>query len=158
MKYFILACLVLFCSCSEEENPLPLERAQYLKRVSVDQGVWGWVEFWEGDHMPSPDGVSGKKYAVERQILFCEPVQLSQISNGTSFYDILPSKLIKSTFSDGTGFFQLKLEAGTYSLFIKEGDTYYQGFTGLNGYVGETIVQPNSTTESQVKILYKAVF
>ena len=152
----VISCLL--CCDSDSKFPL-LSREDYLKRVTIDEGVWGTLEFWEGDFMPSIPHHSGNRYAVEREVLIYEAVYWNTAKRvEASFYDSIPTPLVTTVNSDHQGFFQAKLSPGTYSIFVRENGLLYQNLTSGSGYIGEVVVQSQAVTEYDFDITYKATF
>ena len=142
------------------ENQLPPDNHD---KVTIQQGVWGNVWFWEGDFMPSTDNSSkGKITAVERDIYVYEPTSLNMVKNSNqeegTFYSEVNSKLISVIRSDANGFFQISLEPGKYSFFIKENSLFYANGGDGEGYIQSGIVTKGEVTEMPINITYKAAY
>ena len=126
--------LILFIACADEDNTpsqsLTGDRStdsesqtnlpQNDDKVTIAQGAWGNVWYWEGDFMPGCP--SGKIYPVKRQLYIFEATNIDSVDLyefGPYFINIR-SKLIKITDSGNSGFFQASLDPGIYSIFIKD--------------------------------------
>jgi len=89
---------------------------------TIDQGVYGVVTLAEGDCMPVAPPFCEKRSAVSRTIWVREPVPGGVLSDPS----ILGSyPLVVQTVSGWTGFYQLRLPPGEYSIFVADGDSPY---------------------------------
>jgi hypothetical protein len=126
-------------------------------QVTISQGAWGNIWFWEGDFMPVG---WGNIAPVVRTVYVHELTslqQVDQVSHG-AFYRAIHTNLIDSVQSNSTGFFQIPLDAGQYSFFIKEDSLYYaNAFDGF-GHILPATIKKDSLTKVQIDITYKATF
>ena len=102
-------------------------------KVTIEQGIWGDVWFWEGDFMPPCP--SGTVTAVPRELRIHELTSFEQVVQAEAhpaFYSAVNSEFIASTWSDESGFFEVALEVGTYSVFAIEDSLYFAN--GSDGY------------------------
>lgn len=165
-KFFLLlAIIAIFAGCgstSSESKAVPLPPTNEEK-VTITQGVWGNVWFWEGDFMPTFGGDgsrSGKITPVIREIFVHRMTTLAEIlpySTGT-FYSYVPSELVAVTSSDQAGFYQVALSPGIYSVFVKEGSVFYANKGDLQGRVNTVEVLPGAIAKLQLDITYQATF
>ncbi|OGU77796.1 MAG: hypothetical protein A2V93_10995 [Ignavibacteria bacterium RBG_16_34_14] len=128
-------------------------------KVSISQGVWGNVWFWEGNFMPIIDPDHAKITPVVREIFIYEATNDSMVEPpyGT-FHTKINSNLIATTYSDEDGFFQISLAPGKYSFFVKEDTLYYANRWDGEGHILSAIVTENNVTKNQIDITYKATF
>jgi len=148
--------LLLFgSSCRECGGDQPPDQAS---RVSIAQGAWGQVWFWEGDLMPI--GPSRRITAVSRTVYAFELTRTDQVTpaGGGGFYSAIHTRLVDSVRSDGRGFFQLTLPVGRYSFFVREQDAYY-----ANGWDGDSNILPatvetGAVAKVQIDLTYRAFF
>lgn len=126
------------------------------EKISIDQGFWGDVWFWSGNFMPVG---RGEICQVRREIHIYELTTLNDVKQigYTSFYTEIKTKHIATTTSDDSGFFEIELSPGTYSIFIKEGDNYYSNRSNSLGIFPVTIVT-DEITGVRIDITYKATF
>ena len=164
MKKIITASLTLFLflfifSCNENpvSNFYPSDNSY---RVTIKQGVWGNVWFWEGDFMPSPNGNNGGKITpVVRKIYIYEATPDSMVEpGGSSFFTSINSNFITQIVSDRHGFFQIELPPGKYSFFVEENGQYYANEWDSEGDILAAMVNENNVTKRQIDITYKAVY
>ena len=130
----------------------PDTRAQ----VTIQQGVWGNVWFWEGDFMPPGWGtitpVSRTVYAYE--LTGCDQVEPP---GGGPLFRSISSQLVATSTSNSTGFFQMTLPPGQYSFFVREGSQFYANWED-GKYITPTTVETDSVTKLQIDIQCKARF
>ena len=130
--------------------------------VTITQGVWGNVRFWKGDFMPSIPPGSGTITPVVREVLIFEPTKHKACTvakdKGGGFFEQVPTKRVATTTSDATGFFQVSLPAGKYSLLVKERALYYANSEDGDGFLHPVTVASGSVTETPVDIDYEALW
>lgn len=132
-------------------------------KVTAAQGVWGNVWFWSGNFMPSVVGTEsspGNITPVVREIFVYKATTKSDVMPYSfgEFYSYIPSELVAQTSSDETGFFQVTLSPGTYSIFVKEGSAFYANKFDGQGRVNPVEVVPGAVTKLQIDINYQATF
>jgi hypothetical protein len=127
-------------------------------QITIPQGLWGNVWFWEGNFMPPVE--SGTITPVVRDVYIYEPTSLDQVDQVgySAFYTQIHTQLIAKTESNETGFFQIALSSGEYSVFVKEDTLFY-----ANGFNGDGIIMLHSVSASfvtkvQIDITYKAYY
>jgi len=133
--------------------------ADQTGRATITQGITGNVWFSEGDFMPTANvcGSSGTITPVVRTILVYQP----PVPRGayTILVDSLPAVPLDSVRSDATGFFELTLPAGFYSIVVREGSQLYVNVPTLGaGFVGAIEVKAAAVTKVPVDINYKATY
>jgi len=74
------------------------------------------------------------------------------------FFSNIYTNLITTAESDAEGFFQVTLEPGTYSLFIKEGGNYYSNSYGGGREIFPVTVTEGEVTEVLINITTEATF
>lgn len=169
MKKFNPAALLLlsvlaFCSfsCSTEAN---LKGPCYSKenpprndaKVSIEQGIWGDIWFWEGNFMPVG---RGDICQVQRTVYIFELTTREDVDQVvySPFFTNIYTDLIATVESDAEGFFQVALEPGTYSLFIMEGENYYSNRYGHDGEIFPVTVAAGEVSEVLINITTEATF
>ncbi|MBI5233056.1 MAG: Ig-like domain-containing protein [Deltaproteobacteria bacterium] len=136
-------------------SPFATTTFKTVHNVTIAQGVWGTVRFWEGDFMPVIP--SGTITPVVREI-FIHKVTTANVSGTGPFFASVPTELVAKVSSDATGFYQAELAVGTYSVFVKEGASFYANILGGQGQIQPVEVLSNTVTELQIDITYKASF
>lgn len=118
-------------SCSTEGQPdinscySSQELPNCTAKVSIEEGIWGDIWFWKGNFMPiQPSGII---CGVKRTVYIYELTTMADVDqiDYSPLFSQIHTDLITTVESDAEGFFQVSLEPGTYSLFIKEGDNFY---------------------------------
>jgi hypothetical protein len=130
MRKFFAFIIIITLSCTKEPAPESIcynedYPPRNTEKVTIDQGLWGDVWFWKGDFMPVGFGTICQ---VQRTIYIYELTDEKDVVRAepyTSFYSAINTKLVATTESDSMGFFQIKLEPGSYSLFVMEDKLYY---------------------------------
>ncbi len=160
LSLFTLIIISFLFSCKESptENEFKYPPDNEYK-VSISQGVWGNVWFWEGNFMPIIDPSRAKVTPVVREIFIYEATNDSMVEPpyGT-FYKNINSNLIATTRSDADGFFQISLAPGKYSFFVKEDTLFYANLWDNEGHIQSAIVVENNVTKRQIDINYNAVY
>jgi hypothetical protein len=161
MKRITSAILIIIYSCSGIIDSDHSTKDRYPPdnswKVSISQGAWGNVWFWEGDFMPVG---WGDITPVVRLVYVYELTSLSQVEQiyCSPFYRAVYTDLVDSINSDRTGFFQITLEPGQYSFFIREDSLYYaNGFDGT-GHILPATITADTVTRVQIDITYRATF
>jgi hypothetical protein len=149
----------IFLSCQKSVNPEepPRYPPDTRDQVTISQGAWGNVWFWEGDFMPVG---WGKITPMVRMVYVYSLTNLSDVDQVpySPFYRAIHSTAIDSVLSNATGFFQFRLDTGRYSFFIKEDSLFYaNGYDGYGNILPATI-KKDSLTKVQIDITYSATF
>ena len=123
-------------------------------KVTITQGVWGDVWFWEGDFMPPCP--MGTVTAVARELRIHELTGIDEVEPAgySTFYTAVHTELVATGWSDTTGFFEVELEPGWYSLFAVEDTFYYASLFGGGGLVWPVEVAEGEVSEVLFDINY----
>jgi len=139
-------------------NPFLLLNSDH---VTIHEGVWGNVLFWEGDFMPG-SGPGGMVTPVVREIHFFEaafPEDVDRVDPYDYFYYEIFTPLVAVTISDPCGFFEVDLPPGTYSAFVKEGDLYYGARIASDGtFMKVTVPEVGGPVYYRIDMDYLAYF
>jgi hypothetical protein len=128
-------------------------------RVSVNQGMWGDVWFWEGNfQLCNPPGTITP---VIRDLYIYEPVNLDDVNitlrdNGLFCSDV-SSKLITIVKSDSTGYFEVELSPGSYSVLALEDTLFYIMSWKKDGNINLVNVYESEVTYIRYNIRYLAI-
>lgn len=153
MNLLLLLLSFIFTCCDDHKINQPGDTGS---QISITEGAWGNVWFWEGNFMPVEP--TGTITPVERDILIYEATpqdSVDYIIGG--MYRSVRTKLIATTHSNQTGFFQITLQPGMYSAFVKEDSLLWSG-TSNNIGIGGFQVLSNSVTKIQIDINYRAAY
>ena len=152
----ILSFALLTCSCGLFA---PKCEIQYPPRngrsVTITEGVWGDVWFWQGDFMPVCP--TGTIRPAEREVLFYELTGLDSVAIADPagpFYTQVRSRLIGSTRSNARGFFEIRLPPGTYSVFVREDSLLYSNRFDGRGHIFPVVVKRVGVAEIRFDITY----
>lgn len=160
----ILFLLTLLFTFGCKENSVSIETPglpDNEHKVTIDQGAWGNVHFWEGDFMPMYDPETGGTITpVVRDIYIHEATTDSMVDKVgyTAFYTKINSELIGVVKSDKDGFFQIELEPGKYSFFVQEDSLFYANLWDGEGHILAAEVTKDSVTQVRIDITYKATY
>ena len=163
MSLVVIASLVVVsCEKSVDSGLVPRYPPDTRDQVTISQGAWGNVWFWEGDFMPTtnPGGSSGRISPVVRTVYVYELTNIQQVDQVpyTPFYRAIYTNLVDSVQSNSTGFFQVAMDTGRYSFFIREDSLYYaNGFDGYSNILPAKI-KKDSVSKVQIDITYLATF
>lgn len=129
-------------------------------KVTIRQGVWGDVLFWEGDFMPSTDPLPsrGRIEPVIRDVYIYKATTQNQVRPRYTgpFYEEIDAELVKVVRSDVSGFYQAELDTGLYSLFVKEDTLFYANSFDSEGYIQPVRIFPDSVSNLQIDITYRS--
>ncbi len=152
----VLSQLIFSCEDNPTENFYPPDNTE---RVTISEGVWGNVWFWEGDFMPgSPDGTITP---VVREIYVYKATKGNLIQRDNERYPLIKeinSELVTIIKSDFSGFFEIVLPEGKYSFFAKEDSLFFGSESDGAGYLMSAEVISNQITKRQININYKAAY
>jgi len=133
--------------CFDEDAP-----PRNTDKVTIQQGIWGDVWFWSGDFMPPR---FGEICLAKRRILIYELTTFDdvELDGPGGFYLSINTTLVKKVTSDESGFFEVELEPGTYSIFIEEnGNLYANRF--FRGGIFPVTVETDGVSEIRFDITY----
>jgi len=160
--YIFFTTFAFFCCQNNPVESIKKYPPDNSGKVTINQGVWGNVWFWEGDFMPSSSNSSnGTIKPVIRDIYIYEATTYEMVDHSGllgAFYRSINSDLVAKIKSDDSGFFQYELQPGTYSFFVWEDSLYYANLLDENGYILPAVIKPDSVTKRQIDITYKACF
>lgn len=161
LKYF--AIIIVMLSCTKE--PAPESRCysedyppRNNEKVTIDQGLWGDVWFWKGDFMPVGFGTICQ---AQRTIYIYELTDMNDVVKAepySAFYSTINSHLVATTESDLSGFFQIKLEPGSYSLFVKEDSLYYSNLFDSHSDINPVHIESGKVSGVRFDITYDATY
>jgi hypothetical protein len=125
--------------------------------VTIAQGLWGDVWFWDGDFMPiCPDGTVTP---AVREIRVHTLTTIGEVTPaGPAFYTEVHTPLVATLQSDRLGFFEAELPPGSYSVFAVEDTLLYANGVDGDGHICPVEVLPGQVTSIRVDITYRASF
>lgn len=126
---------------------------------TISQGVTGKVLWFEGNLMPGPDKNRNPGRPIQRDIYFYAPTRASQCGkvNGV-FYKDVRTKLIRKVTASEEGAFQVKLDPGTYSVFVADPNGLFASRFDENGIINPVKVLEGQVTSIVLRINYKAAY
>ncbi|MEM9982610.1 MAG: carboxypeptidase-like regulatory domain-containing protein, partial [Bacteroidota bacterium] len=129
----------------------------------IEQGVAGKVIWVEGNRMPS-ESIDGKpvreeEVGITREIHVYPLAKMMQVQVVEDvFYTNFPTKPIATTLSDEQGCFEVALDAGSYTLVVKEKKGFYGNLFDGEGHIYPITVKPNGVTTVRFKVDYMATY
>jgi hypothetical protein len=148
------------CQCPSKKT-YTCPQVQYppeLRDITVRQGIGGHVWFWRGGFMPICP--TGTVRAVARKLYVYELTSYDRADPSLTregFYRAVHSALLDSTYSDTTGFYQLPLPVGRYSVFVLEDSLLYPPWFG-DDWLSPVSVGDGSVTPADIDIDYLASY
>lgn len=127
--------------------------------VTIDQGIWGYVRFWDGDFIP-PLPHEGTITGVSREMHIYELTSADDVEPAgyDCFYSTVYTPLVAVVQSADNGFFEIALEPGDYSVFSLEEDGLLYANQFYGGYIFPVKVEPGEATQITFDITYSAMF
>ncbi len=132
MAVVALTIAAVGCECPEQTFP-----PDQFPRVSVESGVWGRVWLWGPEPTPRGDGCDEPREIVpaSRTVLIFARATSGDATGARwseqegrvfgTYYDAILTSAVDSVSSDETGFFQLRLDPGEYTVLLREGDALF---------------------------------
>ncbi|MCM0081131.1 carboxypeptidase-like regulatory domain-containing protein [Geomonas sp. Red32] len=156
LKFVLL--IVLFVTVAIDacgETPLAT-----TPKLTINQGIFGVVRFWKGDFQPFDSEKHSSISPVQREVLAYKVITIRDIDPFWSgpFLTQIPGELVGKTSSDASGFYEMSLPPGVYSVIIKEGSNYYINRFGGYGLVNPVQVVPGAVVNLDINIQYQAAF
>jgi len=126
---------------------------------SVEEGIAGKVLWKQGNFMPSPDRPQiNSGMPVEKELLVYNVTNLKQVKVNGAFYSDVQTGLVARVKSTPTGYFELKLPPGKYSLFSVEPDGLFANRFDGSGNINVVEVKGQTLTNIDFIIDYKAAY
>jgi hypothetical protein len=146
---FTISAAFIACSSSKKNNS-----------SMITQGITGYITEATGNQMPMKDAPLPVGRGILTTVLVYEPTNISQVRRiGTSpLYTAISTKLVASAETDSTGAFRVELPAGSYSLFIKQGNRFYANLFDVNNNIALFTVEEGKLTKADLKISSKASY
>lgn len=152
MKFKLILVITLFClsRCSAQ-----LKEGLF----SVKQGITGRVLWKEGNQMPSPDRPAGSNgIPVERELAVYKLTRLNETETNGPFFTHIKTELVAKVKSTKTGYFEIALPPGKYSLFSVEPKGLFASITDGNQHIYPVEVKEGSVSPVVFVINYKASY
>ena len=150
--FYLSGTFLMIISCSS----LQVKRSSSVS----DQGVEGNIYFISGNQMPSPGKKPSSPKGIKTTLYIYQLTNINQVTRqGQSvFYSAINTKLITKVESDTTGYFNIQLEPGKYSLFTKKGASFYARIFDKDNNIAPTEVFAGKITKAEVRIDYDATY
>ncbi|PSK88878.1 META domain-containing protein [Taibaiella chishuiensis] len=144
-----------------QNNRIVLMFGKFSAGKPEGSGLRGTVRFLEGNQMPGTGPRTGSNKPVAREILIYEKTRQNQVTAGEAgFFDSrsIATKKIATIKSGTDGRYNVKLPAGTYSVFVMENGRLYANGTDGEGYIQTVTIAPDAFTDFDININYKAAY
>jgi hypothetical protein len=149
-------------------NPLPGSSTDNPFKGSVSdnhitQGIRGQVIWLEGNLMPSireegdPSPAPQAK-GVQRTVYIYALTHREEAVYQDGFFSEVQEELVKQVETDVQGYFSIPLDTGQYSLFVKEEKGLYANLFDGEGNIQPVQVYPDSVSQVELKVDYKAIY
>ena len=169
MKRILFVAVILLLACTtavlgshrRSRLPVPTDVEPPTEEedvVTIDQGIWGHVLFWDGDFMPPPP-YDGTITGLSREMRIHELASVDDVEppGYDCFYSAVYTPLVAVVQSADNGFFEVALEPGDYSIFsVEDGLLYANVFQG--GSIFPVTVEQGEAIRITFDITYSATF
>jgi hypothetical protein len=126
---------------------------------TISQGISGKVLWFEGDLMPGIDKKPVEGVPVEREIYIYQPTRADQAEvRDHVFFGEIKTEMVKKFKTSPNGDFKIKLEPGTYSLFVKEPKGLFANKFNEAGYLNAVEVVKGEITDILIRVDYRAAY
>lgn len=131
--------------------------------TKITQGIQGQVLWLEGNLMPSireegDPSPAPKAEGIQRTIYIYELAKREEAVYEDGFFSGIQVKLVKKVETDAQGYFTIPLDTGSYSLFVEEEQGLYANQFDGEGNIQPVQVAPDSITQLELKVDYKAFY
>ncbi|HMH32319.1 MAG TPA: hypothetical protein VK543_04770 [Puia sp.] len=139
---------------------IPLITVSSNEQGAKGQGIEGYVYRISGNQMPSPDIKPSPLKGVRTTLYVYGLTNLSQVIKHDQgpFYESVQTKLIRKVETDSTGYFNVQLPVGRYSLFAKKGTLFFANWFDGNNNIAPVEVVAKKITKVVFKIDYDAAY
>ena len=155
---------LLFISSSENHNDYSMKQEDYPTAIICfnDQQALRVLAAIKDMNIKVPEDIS---VIGNDDIYFAKlyPIPLTTIHEVNQcgvepFYDTIKTKPVARIRSDASGFYQISLDTGIYSFFVKENSLFYANSFNSDGCIQSAQVFPDSVTHLHINITYNATF
>jgi len=160
MRFITLLLIALLLSAT----PILAQKSQKIKsHTHLNQGIYGKVEFLEGDFMPGPGGgAKGSKTGVKRKIYLFSPAlnlnTMPDLEVEGSFVRVGERNPVYKTTSSRDGKYRLPAKPGTYSIIIVEEEGLYCNGSDGTATLCPITIHKNEWELMDVQVNYKEVY
>ena len=139
-------------------NRIPALYDHNERKITIAQGVAGTTTMKQGNCMPVIDENSScREYPVQRTVRIYDLTNNNQAQqDNEGFYTRVNTRLVTTVRTDREGYFQARIDPGTYSLFIEEGGKLYARSASPVGI--NTVTVPRGKTVIANQLIDRAVY
>lgn len=164
MRFILLLIITIVIISCEKEIEEKTERKNYNlqelyqlnnSKITIKQGIAGTLTMKEGNCMPMY-GTNGNcfTFPVQRTIRVYNYTTIKDVEGHIALYDAVNSRLVAKTETDESGFYQISLQPGKYSVFIMEKNKYYANRLDGQGGINSVSIVKDSVTIELLRIDY----
>ncbi|MBS7564303.1 carboxypeptidase regulatory-like domain-containing protein [Mucilaginibacter sp. Bleaf8] len=128
------------------------------KRTPSATLLQGHIYYLSGNQMPGPGRTTGKSRGVKREILIYRPTTSKGTSGQMPLFSQINTKLVARTQSNASGYYQVKLPAGKYSVFIKEENGFFAAEADGEEHLNPVVIPAGHPLTKDFTITLHAAF
>ncbi|HAS39175.1 MAG TPA: hypothetical protein DCS93_01790 [Microscillaceae bacterium] len=147
--FCLFATVVVAQGQTNTEKPCP---------AKIKQGIYGKVIWQEGNQMPGPGNNQKKMKPVKRELWVYFSIQRNDLVKQGKLFQAPDVKPVAKVESDENGCFQLKLPAGSYSIFTVEKNGLFANLFDGRGIVAPFEVTQGKVTQVDIMINYRSLY
>jgi hypothetical protein len=128
--------------------------------ANCHHGLEGHVYYISGNQMPSPEEKPSAPKGVKTTLYIYDLTNINQVNREgqTAFYNSISTNLVKKVETDENGYFKVKLNPGSYSLFVKKDEQFFSSQFDEKNNIHPVEVKPGKTTPVVFNVNYNAVY
>lgn len=146
---FIISLTIMSCTSAKSN-----------KNIQPDQGISGTVLEARGNRMPMKGVEPQPLKGIRSTILIYDSTHLSQTTRSATsgFYTLINTRLVASVETDSAGKFIASLPPGKYSLFIKQGESFFANLFDQYNNIALFEVVPGRFTDAKLTLNIGATY
>lgn len=131
-----------------------------VKSEKMTQGITGVVIENIGNQMPMKGEEPPKPKGIKAEIFVYDKTNINQTVKDptTGLFTSIATKKIASVVSDSSGKFSVALPVGSYSLFVKIGDSYYANLFNQFNDIHLVSVDSGAIVTTTIRVNHRAVY
>ncbi|MDN3686579.1 carboxypeptidase regulatory-like domain-containing protein [Cyclobacterium jeungdonense] len=151
-------------SSEKTESQTPEKETTKTLKTPSGEGIKGQVYWIDGNLMPqatdsgNDSRLGPKKQPVKRTIRIHELTHINEASLGDYLFGDIETPLVAELETDESGYFEVKLPPGKYSIFTKEDKGYFANVFDLDSFIHPITVEKNKWKRTEITIDYKASY
>lgn len=118
----------------------------------------GHIYYVSGNQMPGPGKTPGKSRGVKRDIFIYQPTTSTGVTGQMPLFSKISTRLVARTQSNASGYYQVKLPAGKYSVFIREEGGYFAAEADGEGHLNPVTISAGKAITKDFNITLNAAY